>query len=284
MKLDPQVFTLGIAFAGLLGGCDYVGHPLEEGNIGGPGEGVTRRVLLEDFTGHTCPNCPAATAVALQLQALYGEENLIIVGLHVTDAFALPGAPPFQTDFRTPAGDTYADPANFNITFLPVGMVSRKEYNSSKLVSDGNWGSAVSDIIGQPADADLWFDSFNYDSGTGQITTTIKVVAIANIDGDHNVTIYLTEDHIIAGQVDNTQTPPIIPDYDHRHVLRDNLNGTWGELVIAGSANAGDTLTLSALRPLSSNVLEPDNCTLVAYLYKTTTDEILQVAEHKFVP
>jgi thiol-disulfide isomerase/thioredoxin len=49
--------------------------------------GVTRRVLLEDFTGHTCNNCPAAAVIAEGLQTFYGEDQLILVGVHAVDGF-----------------------------------------------------------------------------------------------------------------------------------------------------------------------------------------------------
>ncbi len=284
--MKPSCSILPLAAALLFLGCDYIGNPLDGAGPIGPGEGVTRKVLLEDFTGHTCPNCPSATATALQLQGIYGEENLIIVGVHVTQAFAAPVPPAgdgeFDTDFRTPAGDTYA--TEFGISFLPVGAISRHEFSSSILVSDGNWGSAVSEIIGEPSDMDLWFDSFTFDSGTGEVNTTVKLALLGEVTGDHNLTIYLTEDHVIADQIDNSQSPSHVHDYDHRHVLRDNLNGTWGEPIITGSANAGDTLALTYNYSLIASVLDAANCALVAYVHETATDEIWQVAERKFTP
>ncbi len=271
----------------LLASCDYVDTPVEGPGPGpGPEEGVTRRVLIEDFTGFRCPNCPAATQVALQLQGIYGEDQLIVMGLHVTDVFAAP-VPPlddgvFDTDFRTPAGDELA--TSFGVSFLPVGPVSRREFNSSLLLGSAGWSSAVSEIIGTPSHLDLWFDTLSYDPGTGEINTTVKLAVLAETIGDHKLVVCLTEDHVVDDQIDNTQTPPEVPDYDHRHVLRDNLNGTWGEVIIAASASTGDTLELSYVRPLAAFVLEPNNCTLVAYVYDAASGEILQVAQREFNP
>ena len=43
---------------------------------------VARAVLIEDFTGQRCVNCPNAVAEIERLQEAYGEENVIAVGIH----------------------------------------------------------------------------------------------------------------------------------------------------------------------------------------------------------
>ena len=271
----------------LLLGCDYVDQPLDTGNggNGGGGDDVVRRVLLEDITGHLCNNCPAAAQIAAQLQGVYGSEELVVVAIHAGDYFSGPANPPngdgsYSTNFQTVAGNEYAD--TWSISFLPTGMVSRRLFNNSITLSESAWGSAVAEIIGEPADLEIWFESLDYQGGS--IETTVKVAVLNDLAGDHNLTVYLTEDHIIDWQYDNQASPPNVPDYEHRHVLRDNLNGTWGEVAVSGAASAGDTLTFTYTRPIAANVLEPDNCSLVAYVYNTTTYEVMQVRERKFQP
>ncbi|MBL7964236.1 MAG: Omp28 family outer membrane lipoprotein [Flavobacteriales bacterium] len=283
MPIRPQ--TVVTAALLLFAACDYVDQPRQGGGGGpGPTPGETsRRILLEDMTGHTCNNCPSATQTALQLQAVYGAENVILVGVHCTDAFAAPYPPigdgVLDTDFRTPAGNAYA--TSFNITFLPTGMVSRKPYNSSLTLSQSAWGSAIAEIIDDDPVMDIWFGSLTYNSTTNVVNTTVKVAMLEDIVGDHNLVIYLTEDNVIDYQIDNQATPPIVPDYNHRHVLRDNLNGTWGTLAISGGASVGDTLSFPFTYPLASNVIEPANCHLVAYVYRNADYEVLQAAEKK---
>ena len=83
-----------------------------------------------------------------------------------------------------------------------------------------------------------------------------------------------------------------VPDYDPRHVLRDNLNGTWGDVIIPTSAQPGDTLSESftyTLPPATAinHVINTSNCSLVAYAYSTSGAdkyEVKQVTERKFVP
>lgn len=274
-------------------GCDIVKEPIVPGGSGLVDTTctevfplyTTRRVLLEDFSGFRCNNCPAASEVAHELDSIYTEE-LVVVGLHVLGNFAAPIAPfddgVFDTDFRTDAGNTYAQ--DFQISFLPVGAVSRREYSGSQLLSEGAWGAAVADIIGQPADMDVQLACFSYNATTNQVNVTARVIALNDVAGDHNLVIYLTEDHITDWQLDARISPPEIEDYDHRHVLRGNLNGPYGDPVITGTLAAGDTTSLSFAYTLPPTVLQPNNCALVAYVANTATKEVMQVVERKFVP
>jgi hypothetical protein len=272
---------LALAF---LSGCDIVTDPIPpETDNGNGSEGVVRRVLIEDLTGHTCNNCPGAARIALDLQEFYGEDQLVIVGVH-GGAFAAPQAPigddMFDTDHRTEAGIAYN--TAFQVMFWPAGMVSRHAFNGSPVISESAWSEAVAGLIGQPSPFDLWIDTIVTEAGN--VSTEIKLHLTGAVNGDHNLVVYLTEDHVVDWQIDSEATPPNVPDYDHRHMLRANLNGTWGEPVIMGSAAAGDTITLN----YDGFALDPDwntaNCALVAYVYNVATEEVMQVVERKFEP
>ncbi len=278
MRQAPFAFLFAMA---TLASCDYVEFPDNTGTGGGPTpDGPARKVLLEDLTGHTCINCPAATDVALGLQTIYGDA-LILVGVHCT-AFAEPVAPPYDNDYRTIAGEEYIN--TYGVSGLPAGFVNRREFNNSIIVGEGNWGSAVADIINTPADLEVLFDTVTFDTGTNTVNMTLQVVPVNDLTGDHNLTIYLTEDSVVSAQLDSRVSPPDVLDYVHRHMLRGNVNGTWGEPVISGSAAAGDTLTLTYSYVLPSAVLDPAKCALVAYVYRTDNYEILQAEEAKVQP
>ena len=271
---------------GTLAGCDIIVHKGHVGpnNGGGGGDGVTRIVLLEDCTGHLCNNCPDAAIRAQELKDIYGD-RLVVVAVHMVNSFAQPQAPDFTTDFRTPAGTDYEN--TFQIDALPTGLVSRKSFNNSTLVSRYTWSTAVASLIDQDADVDLQIDSLNFDANSNSVSGTIRAIVSNPAAGPENLTIYLTEDHIIDWQVDQTATPPEVPDYEHRHVLRGALNGSWGEAFLSAADQVGDTVEISFSYPLPSNVLNPANCSLVAYVYNTTGAsqyEVQQVTERKLVP
>lgn len=274
--------------AALLAGCDYVDDPIPPGGGGenGGNDTVLRTALLEEFTGHRCATCPAAHAVVQQLSNLFGE-RLVIVGIHATNTFGAPLQPPaadgrYSTDFRTPAGDAYT--SNFGVSFLPTGIVSRKPYNSTLAISQGSWGSAISNVLEQPAFFSIGFEDMQVNTSNNTLNATVKIHTEKAIDADHKLTIYLVEDNVIDWQLNGPATPPDVPDYVHRHVLRGAVNGTWGEDVVPAGTAAESTFSVA----VSAFPLKPEwnvtNCYLVAYVYQTSSKEVMQVAQQKIRP
>lgn len=282
----------------LIMGCDYVEDPTPPTTDNGGGElsilldtsevdlshpAASRKVLLEDITGHRCNNCPRAARIAQALKDEQFGDDLILVGVHA-GSFAPPYPPlgdgQYDTDHRTPAGIAYQQA--YQVTFFPAGLISRKPFQSSIIVSEGSWGSAVADIIGDPSPFDIWVDTLSVDDGL--LSTVLKMHVSENVTGNHNLVVYLTEDPVVDWQLDSEASPADVPDYEHPHVLRTNLNGTWGTPVIVGSAPIGRVITLT----INNYSLDPDwtpnNLSLVAWVYDTETDEVMQAEERKFQP
>lgn len=287
MKELLTIASVALLFAA----CDKVNDPYASGPDSGPGagtgEGVPRRVLLEEFTGHLCNNCPAAARIAKDLQSFYGPENLVVVAIHAGDYFSEPAVPPypdgrFSTDFRTPAGNAYA--TEYGVSFLPTGMVDRTPFNGSILLSETAWSSAVSEVIGQPALMDLWVSDLVHDAGAGTVQAQVMIAVDRPLTSSYNLVVYLLEDRVIDWQEDLQATPPQVENYEHRHVLRDNLNGTWGQLALGSSANVGDTIPVDLPLYTMNSAWNATNCSLVAFLYDTATEQVVQVTERKFYP
>ncbi|MCO6482015.1 MAG: Omp28-related outer membrane protein [Flavobacteriales bacterium] len=270
--------------------CDIVDSP--KGELATPtpppGNTVTRNVLLEDCTGFRCNNCPDAAVRAMQLKSIYGD-RLVVVGVHMTTTFAQPVEPLddnwYDTDFRTEAGNAYE--TTFGIDALPKGMVNRKVIDGTRAISRYTWASAVAGMIDQEAAVDLKIRDLNYDGAANTISGTVTGVVRQPLSTAHNITLYITEDHVIDWQLNNQANPPDVPDYEHRHVLRGALNSPWGQPFLAAGPAVGDTVELAFSFGMPTNVLVPSNCALVAYVYSTEGAdqyEVKQVVEEALVP
>jgi hypothetical protein len=277
---------LAIAFAS----CDVIDDPEnpipgEVNDCTGVGNGAGfRRVLIEDLTGFRCPNCPQAAEAAALLKGVYCED-LIVVAVHCTPTFASPTTTPpdpFSTDLRTVAGEAYV--AAFSPPGLPNGLVSRRAYSGSQVVGFGDWSSAVADILGQPAQFEIEFEQVNYNVGTQTLDLDVRIDALRDTVGEHNLVVYLLESGIVEGQEDNRVDGGVVYPYTHDHVLRDNINGTWGTQAFIGNIVTGqDTLLTFSNYVLPANVLDANNCSLVAYIYRVDNDEVMQVSERKLI-
>jgi|LakMenEpi03Aug12_release.lakeMendotaPanAssembly.Ray.scaffolds.fasta_scaffold04040_12 hypothetical protein len=276
----------------LISGCDIVEEPYGPSDNGGgppPVEGVRRRILLEDFTGHRCIYCPEAASIAQDLEEdpTIGPD-LVVVALHVTDFFAGP-VPPlgdgyYDNDFRTEAGTTYTNQWLPPGSGLPKGMVNRVPYNGALMLDRFAWDAAITEQLGQPALMDLWFSELTRNSSAGVVNAKVKVSVAEDLAGaEHKLVVYLLEDSIVGWQSDAFASPSEIPDYVHRHVLRDDLNSPWGDVVLTGTEAVGDTIEFALPAYTLNSGWNTEHLSLVAYVYNSATYEVMQVVE-KYVP
>lgn len=267
------IFTL------LLGaGCDTIEPPY----MTGPGNGnndngdTVRKVLLEEFTGHHCPNCPDASFLAKELQAYYGD-RMIIVSVHA-GWFARVSEPPFDSDYTTPTGD--ALDTHFGVSHNPIGMVNRTPYAGSVLLSPSAWGEAIEQTIGT-SPVVLIDLSVDYDDSTRQISIEAEVEAVETLESPVYLSLYLKENGIVSAQRTNDDSYPsgIIEDYEHNHVLRLGINGTWGDQLSEAPFLQGDVIQKGYSVTLDQE-WDPHQCTVVAFVYDASTMEILQAEKH----
>ncbi len=274
-KISPAVI-LGFFFFLFFAGCDIIDPPYitdHEGNNGN-GEDI-RKVLLEEFTGHQCPNCPEGSRVAKELSDFYGD-RLVIMSIHA-GFFAEPSASPFGYDFRTEEGEDLHD--FFGVSSYPTGMINRKSFDGSRLISPSAWGEAISQII--DLETDLRIDiSLHHDSNTKQLEVNLNVHALKGLENQYYISAFITENKIIKPQRTNNPDYPdgVIEEYEHNHVLRKSINTTWGEQLNEEPILSGDLFSKSYSVSLDDEWVA-ENCAVIAFVYDEDSLEILQVEE-----
>jgi hypothetical protein len=276
IKSTVIITLLGI-FLGLalFPSCDIIEEPYLvkiDSNDGPDTVNKVRKILLEDFTGQQCPNCPKAAQEAQNIKAIYGEQ-LVIVSIHAGNYSEPAATGNFTADYRTPEGNELN--SYFALQGYPMGMVNRAEYGGSLLLVKDSWQSAVD----AQADLDIqaWITIDNsYNASTRKLDCSLETEFLADLSGTYNICVYLLESGIVSPQKTLTGT---VLDYTHNHMLRTTLNGTWGEPVgTDGQAVTGSKVTnnYSYTLPAEWNA---DNCAIVAYIYNTETLEIVQAEE-----
>lgn len=286
-----QLFNIiGILFIVnlLVASCDKIEEPYAN-PIGGGGEDTNntevpkRVILLEDYTGHTCVNCPWAAETAHGLKQVYGEQ-LVVMAVHA-GFFAMPLGE-FTMDFRTEEGTALDQYFGISAVGNPNGMVNRIEIAGSRILGPDSWGSQVASLVEVPPVAFINLD-VEYDDGNTAMDATVTTTFLSEFDTALKLCVYITEDSIQAPQKNNNEEigpTPVIEDYYHNHVLRGSINGTWGELLnTSGTVQVDDEF----VNTYSSYTLDPewnpDQCSIIAFVYNDETKEILQAAEQKVV-
>jgi hypothetical protein len=259
----------------------------------------TRKVLLEDFTGHLCPNCPGAADIAEHLLETHGN-RLVVIANHVTTTYARPrGDSLYKEDFRNPISNEWDSPTNFAISNsgLPNGMVNRMKPFAQ---GQSAWSSLVSTALNKPQVARLDV-STAYDTKSHYLTVKVKTTFLTSLSNNVNLVIALTQDSIVSDQQDNSPPPDaeIDPEdpirrlnYRFDHIVFGSMNGAWGNQVKAAPIAANDTATInnecfllekcffkSETKP--SVCLNDRHVNVVAFIYDTDSKEILQVEKVK---
>lgn len=277
-------YSLSLATAGILMvSCDKIDEPFTEKITVDTTIQISheKRVLLEDYTGHQCVNCPEAALIAHDLKNLTGDK-LVVIAIHAGWFAKATPIGDFTADYTTEAGDAWD--AFFGISNVgnPNGMVNRKYYSTSEhIMSPPEWSTEVlSTLDDTVVTVDLKISN-DYNTESRLLNSEITVEFVESIDKDLNLIVVLTESGIVSPQKNNNAevgVTPIIFDYVHNHMLRDALTVTWGDAVATvGTANPA-TLKKSYSHTVSS-AFNATNCSIVAFVYDVATKEVLQVVE-----
>ena len=209
----------------LLVGCDAVESPDRWRED--PAPIVPRRnVLLVDFTGQRCSNCPAAADLLRSLTAGPAGARIIAVSVHG-------GALALSTD-ASPRGLAGPDARRLTdearVSSWPQGTVDRPV--GGTLLRPSAWNAALAEHLALAADADAAAQqSLVADAHVTLATRTLSYTlrprhltdAAGQADAETYLHLWLVEDSITAPQTlaDGTERA----DYLHRHVLRLDLTG-----------------------------------------------------------
>ena len=219
-----------------------------------------RNVLIEDFTGQKCSNCPDAHQVINDLKLLYGD-HVVAVAIHAGN-FGIPEDNESGTvGLMQPDGDDYA--AYWKVAAYPTGIINR----TSGLLKHTDWAVySRQALMTEPQVA----------IGVNAEITDNNIVIHTELSAETalkaKLQLWITESDITAEQQNGKTNSP---NYLHNHVYRASVNTLWGEDITLAD-NTPTTYEHSiALR----DNWDADNLSVVAFVYNDN-DGVLQVTEH----
>lgn len=228
-----------------------------------------QRVLLEDFTGWRCTNCPAAAEKATELIAKYGDK-LVVMGVHAT-SFAKPSADNNNVDFRTEFGDQWA--TYFGCTSLPAGMINRTKVGSAYKVDAPNWDINIQNSLSTKEHI------MNINLGAvhrvadNMILVSCENEFLKDYTSPTLISILVLESGIIGVQKSNET--PLIEDYVFNHVLR--KNGLVDFSLSVKPVSKNEIIYKNYLVKVDSDIQDITNCSVVVFVTNAETKEVIQV-------
>lgn len=229
-----------------------------------------RCILLEDYTGVRCVNCPNAAAEIKVLQAAYGK-SLVVVGLHpMNNGLTIPWNSNDQ-DLRTEEARAYAE--YYQITDLPKGMVNRK---SGVLDDFQTWGGVIQEVLDDTAtDYVNLTVSVKLSGADMQVDISGKFKKDYPADGTINVIAMIVEDNI---QVRQSTHSGIDKEYIHSHVLRKVISDDiWGDKILDARPAQGNEFSKQYTASLNE-IWKTQDLAVVVTVVNASTKEVLQAA------
>ena len=237
---------------------------------GGQIEPTGKTVLIKDFTGVRCNNCPEAAEYAHNLQHQLDEDHIFIMSVHAGFLAQPTGQfPNFLTDEGT---EWYG--GNSSNPLFAVDHVALTEGNTLFV-------EQIDAPVAAALEEEQSFEirlTPRYDESNRQLEVGVNVFALADQDGRFYITACLIEDHIIGWQ---TIPGSINKEYDFRNVFRGTFNGAYGEVFEDTHVETDDTFSFSYSKEINSDY-NADECYVMVYVYdKNQGDKILQTAVQK---
>ena len=236
---------------------------------------VVKKVLLEEFTGVRCVNCPKAKTEINNLQsaAVFGD-NFIAVSYHA-GFFSRPYNESIN-DYRTEQGDDIIEFLDQPIGF-PSGVINRKQFSGEadlQIEAFASWGGFIGQELEEKAIISIDLET-TYNANNSVLNVSVRITPTQNINDALNLSVLITENDIIDVQL----TPDgIINDYAQTHVFRTMITNTFGnpinEVLIANQSIS----SIYAFTLPSDWVAE--KCKVVAFVHHAEqSKEVLQVEE-----
>ena len=242
---------LVLAAAMMLAACEEI-SPDERLTFVEPPQ-VGRAVLIEDYTGQYCVNCPRATDEIERLVEQYGDSVVIAVAIHSGPFSKFNGTP---SPLYTEVGDQYF--AKWNLSGQPVGLVDR--LFGSMPFSFMDWGAGVNREIAFKAPVSM-MAATTFDPQTRQARVEVQTIGLDSARVSGKLQVWLVEDSI-----DSFQYMPdgsVTEHYNHMHVLRASVNDPWGDEL---SVDHGQVAIKSYDFTLDAAWV-PEHCSLVTFLF-----------------
>ncbi|MBO4800977.1 MAG: Omp28 family outer membrane lipoprotein [Bacteroidaceae bacterium] len=224
-----------------------------------------RAVLIEDFTGQRCINCPNAADKIAQLKKEYGDSAIIAVGIHSGPLAVFSRGK--ILGLRTEEGDTYYE--HWGVQEEPTGYINR----TGSISTIDKWDEMVRTAVQQPSPIELILICDYQEAGR---KADITVQALSNEHLNAKLQLWITESDITAQQAmpDGSNNP----NYVHQHVFRASVNGTWGTDITLPEAET----ILQDFTATIPDDWKPEHLAVVAFIYNSAG--VLQVTEKALIP
>lgn len=242
-------------------------------------EPQAKKVLIEEFSGVRCVNCPEANEVT---ERILTDKNgrLIALTIHAGPPTLVLPYPESLANYVIDEGTTLA--TSLEVQGLPTASIDRVQFsgrNSITLVNSATWEARIDEqlAVTTPVNINL---TKNYEEESRLLQAFVELAYTAAVSEDHFISLALSESHIIDAQLkpDESGVGKVTLDYEHNHLLRDMLTPVTGVAVDAEKV-AGRVVIKGFEIVLPDNWVA-ENCHLIAFVHENgAVKRVIQAEE-----
>lgn len=187
-----------------------------------------KNVLIEEFTGRGCPNCPDGHIIANAIHNSY-PDRVCLVSVHSQSG----QSPQSYPNLNTPLSATIF--SAFDGSSIPTAVINRSTAEKQGRTS---WSALAGEELTK--DAIVNVDGVvMIDEATRMATIIVEAYYTGDSESSTNyLTIYMVQDNILGFQSNASNNPSQVIDgtYSHMHVLRSVVTPTWGDEITTTTA------------------------------------------------
>lgn len=256
-----RLMLAGALIIPALSACDNI--PEDERFVDNPRPKVERKVVIYEFTGQRCTNCPDGAEAVHNLQTIF-PGSVLAINVH-----------PENTQYTVPLGglDLTCKYSTFLYDHYKPAAFPAASINGAAAINNiVQWSTETNAAIALPAPATIDLHT-EYAEANRELKVNYSISFNEYTDRELLVQIYIVENGIVGMQIANGR---IERDYIHNHVLRTALFEDWGES-FGTTFNIGEVITGDKSITIDDKWVA-ENCEVIAVV-ATTDHSVLQAQD-----
>lgn len=239
----------------------------------------TKQVMIMDFTGVKCKNCPTGAQQIEDLKTQY-PGKILSAGMFsdfLSDPYT--GDEDLRTDVAQDVQDMLAPFLGKPSAAIDMNLFSGE--NGVLVTSVSKWAGFVSQRVGLTPPVNLTVEN-TYNATSRELVVRVTAEYTSAVSGDNRLSVMLVEDGIVTSQL--LPNNDVDTSYAQHNVLRDMLTRFNGELLDVDKTAGRVVIKEFRLDDVPA-VWNADNLNVIAYIHRFGGSfEVLQAAEEPVIP
>lgn len=235
-------------------------------------------VLVEEFTGQSCSNCPAAHELLTEIQHTHDAGRINVIGLYFEGILQTRPPSGAKYDFRHEHAKLVTTAIYSGVNAIPAGGVDRVPSGGSIKLDKNAWSSLIDTRLGAISPVNLKIESeYNATDSVASIRATLVYTSL--IDYPHNLTLVIVEDSIIDKQ-EYPSTDPVHPGHDDAYLFTNVFRGMitavpFGDVIEPTlAAKERGRAIIKNYKYKVTNVFNPAHCRVIAFVNSSKSGDL----------